>query len=199
MYYQDSTVGMKMALILCMGGNDFIPKINMMSHSKVMTQYMSGRYPTLLQFKSDRLVLNTESFVEFVKNLFYSNRMKRQNQNMTFNEVRADTIGKREQTDLQFPGTQLTKDPQRWLPPETAVRRLAQLLELQIEYLDTVGNHGATLPDFLKKQCLRKTESGEVEYDFGPEACIDVNEEKASTKYPTERETAEIGEIKEII
>ena len=175
MHYKDNTIGMKMALILCMGGNDFLPKIHMQSHAKIMLQYMSGKYPSLLLYSCDKLVLNTDSFVDFIKELFFSNRMKRQNINMSFDEIRSNTIGKREPSALTFPGSRVTNNPQRWLPPETAIHRLAQLVELQIDYLDTVGRHEATLPNFLDKQCLRKNESGEVEYDFGPEANINVS------------------------
>ena len=34
--YDDSHIGMKVALTLCLGGNDFIPKLNMISHTKIM-------------------------------------------------------------------------------------------------------------------------------------------------------------------
>lgn len=85
---------------------------------------------------------------------------------MTFNEVRGDTIRKREQMIYCF----LNNGSSRTLRngcPETVVRKSVQLLKLQIEYLNTVGNHGATFTDVLKKQCLRKTDSREVEYNFG--------------------------------
>ena len=175
-HYKDSSIGMKMALILCMGGNDFLPKIQMQSHAKVMSQYISGRYPSLLLYICDHLILNIDSFVEFVKELFVTNRMRKEHSNISYNDIRAITIGKRELSAIQFPGSRVTNDPQRWLPPETAVCRLAQLVELQIKYLGSVGRHDATLPNFLEKQCLRKNESGEVEYDFGPEASINVND-----------------------
>ena len=176
MHYKDSTIGMKMAMILCMGGNDFLPKIYMQSHAKIMAQYMSGRYPSLLLHSCDQLVLNEDAFVDFIKELFFSNGMKKKDNNMSFSDIRASTIGKRETSASIFPGSRVTNNPQRWLPPETALRRLAQLVELQIEYLDTAGHHNATLPNFLGKQCLKKNESGEVEYDFGPEANVNVND-----------------------
>ncbi|KAH3777823.1 hypothetical protein DPMN_179271 [Dreissena polymorpha] len=58
----------------------------------------------------------------------------------------------------------------KWLPPESAVLRLAQLMNLQIKYLETMGIHNATLPNFLQSPCLRKSSAGEIEYDFGPES-----------------------------
>lgn len=35
-YYQDSCIGGKVALALCMGGNNFLPKLHNITHSKVL-------------------------------------------------------------------------------------------------------------------------------------------------------------------
>lgn len=80
--------------------------------------------------------------------------------------MRALSIGKKE---ADSPTGYITKDPKRWLPPESAIRRLAELIQLQIDYLLIAGYHDKELPDFLKKRCLRKTDD-HTEYDFGPDA-----------------------------
>ena len=85
---------------------------------------------------------------------------------MTYETVRAITIGKKV---AKCPTEYVTRDPKLWLPPESVIRRLSELIQLQIEYLLTVGSHGSLQPDFLSKNCLKKTE-GKVEYDFGPDA-----------------------------
>ena len=56
------------------------------------------------------------------------------------------------------------------MPPKSALERVAQLVDLQVQYLQTAGNASAALPDFLGCECLHKSSSGEVEYNFGTEA-----------------------------
>ena len=52
---------------------------------------------------------------------------------------------------------------------ESAIRRLADIVQLQIDYLLIAGFHEKELPDFLGKGCLVKKD-GHIEYDFGPDA-----------------------------
>ena len=48
--------------------------------------------------------------------------------------------------------------------------KVADLINLQIEYLETTGVHEAQLPNFMSSGCLKKTSTGEIEYDLGPDA-----------------------------
>ena len=66
---------------------------------------------------------------------------------MTYNNVRALTIGKTE--DPSRKGGFNTNDPRRWLPPESAIANIAELFQLQIEYMETAGTHNAVLPSFI--------------------------------------------------
>ena len=59
-------------------------------------------------------------------------------------------------------------DPRKWLPLQSAIASLAE--QLQIEYLQTAGNHATILPNFIGSNCLREKKSGEIVYDFGEEA-----------------------------
>ena len=68
--------------------------------------------------------------------------------------------------------TKETTMPEQWLPPENVMRRVANLIQFQIEYLQTLGKHDADMPNFTSKPCLKKTSTGEIEYDFGPDACM---------------------------
>lgn len=45
-----------------------------------------------------------------------------------------------------------------------------------MEYLDTVGNPEAPLPDFLAKNVLKTSSTGEVEYDLRPESFMSTPE-----------------------
>ena len=87
-------------------------------------------------------------------------------ESVSFETVRALSIGKK---TAESPSGYVTKDPKRWLPPESAVLRLAELIQLQIDYLLTVGFHEKELPDFLSKNCLKRID-GRIEYDLGPDA-----------------------------
>ena len=100
---------------------------------------------------------------------------KHRGMSLSYDQVRALTIGKsRCQSEK---GGYVTNDPRRWLPPETAITKLAHLFQLQIDYIGTAGNHSAIMPDFLKSDCLIKHISGEVEYYFGQDAHFNSLEE----------------------
>jgi hypothetical protein len=52
---------------------------------------------------------------------------------------------------------------------------MCKLVDLQIEYLMTIGDHSAPLPDFLKPGCLVLDKDGTVRLNLGPDS-QDVNE-----------------------
>lgn len=79
-----------------------------------------------------------------------------------------------------------------WLPPESAMDRMVNLINLQME---TAGLPMATLPDFLKYDCLRKTSSGEVEYYFGPSGFENIEHLKGKMKRQ-QKETPQKGQRK---
>ncbi|KAH3862616.1 hypothetical protein DPMN_025586 [Dreissena polymorpha] len=87
----------------------------------------------------------------------------------SFDEVRALTIGKR--TDSS--GKSVTNDPKRWLPLASSLKRLAKLVQLQINYVEGTSTHNASLPNFLVSSCLQENNSGEIEYNFGSDAHFD--------------------------
>ena len=92
--------------------------------------------------------------------------MKHNATGIAYETVRVTTIGKK---TANCPTCYVTRNPKLWLPPESVIRRLAELIQLQIDYLVTVGSHASPQPKFLSKNCLMKTD-GTVEYDFGPDA-----------------------------
>ena len=44
---------------------------------------------------------------------------------------------------------------------------MAELINLHMQYLDTAGHHDAFLPDMSSATCLKRSATGEIEYDFG--------------------------------
>ena len=165
--YRDRSIGMKIAVGLCIGGNDFVPKCYQWSHGTILKLALETEYRAqLLYFDEGTLKLNVDCFVDFLKTLYCPKRLRPFN--VSFNDVRAATIRKTASQTEQ--GGYKTADPRRWLPSESAVRRLAEILQLQIAYLQTAGHHDAEMPDFLASSCLQKTSTGEIEYNFGPDS-----------------------------
>lgn len=105
------------------------------------------------------MLLDVDIYVSLIKTLYCPKR--HDPSSITFDDLRGMTIGNPTLTD-----------PRKWLPPRSALKKMAGLIQLQIDYLDTVGYHKAQLPDFISKGCLIKNESG-VEFDFGPDAHFD--------------------------
>ncbi|KAH3856425.1 hypothetical protein DPMN_099013 [Dreissena polymorpha] len=146
----------------------FIPKCHQISHDTVMKTIIQNQHfrASLFLCSDQEITLNEELFVQLYKTL--NCPKKYVNTKISYEEVRALTIAKK--LDATQKSCVRTADHRKWLPSESAVLRLAQLMNLQIKYLETMGTHNATLPNFLQSPCLRKISAGEIEYDFGPES-----------------------------
>ena len=64
--FLDMNIGVKVALGLCLGGNDYVPKIYMKSHEVVLTHIISSPVlrNNLFVFGEDKIVLNQAKFAE---------------------------------------------------------------------------------------------------------------------------------------
>ena len=158
----------------------YIPKIQNISHACVLDQLLSSeRYMNyLLDFNNQGISpsININLYKEFVKELYCTKR-KCDGTKLTFKEVRKMTMLKQRSTTSTMPGiTNKLSHPDRWMPPESALERMAQLLNLQLQYMVTAGQHDAPRPDFISQDCLNKTSTGQVEYDFGGESKLSVDE-----------------------
>ncbi|CAC5364010.1 unnamed protein product [Mytilus coruscus] len=107
---------------------------------------------------------DTTVYKDFVKTLF-SSMSKIQ---VSFEEVRHNSMFCKQRKTNDRMDSSLLRNAKLWLPPESCLERMAELVNLQIEYLETTGDSMAKLPNFLEKDCLKITETGEVEYHFGP-------------------------------
>ena len=159
---EDSHIGVKVAIGLCIGGNDFLPRYHVVgTHSKVLRLLTENKdfLENLIHLSPDKSVtLEKHKYEEFIKQLYLP---KKDTSNMSFEEVRKNTIiGKDGKTN----------NAERWLPPHTCVVRMADLTSVVIEYITTAGTHDANMPDFKKANCFKVTESGKVMYDFGQDA-----------------------------
>ena len=175
----DKAIGVKLAVALCIGGNDFIPKFHQISHKAILQKFLTQTYrKSILSLVSkEKILLNEDCFTDFVKDLYCPAKLNAAK--VSYDTVRALSIGKKEAAS---PAGYVTRDPKRWLPPESAIRRLAELIQLQIDYLLTAGYCDSELPDFLSKNCLTKVDD-QIEYDFGPDAhFVSVDSLPAVTK-----------------
>ena len=101
---------------------------------------------SLLMFDNDTITINKDCFVGCMKDLYCPKKFDPDT--LSFDQVRDLTIGK--MSSVSITG-QTTKDPKRWLPPESAIRRLADIVQLQIDYLLIAGFHEKELPDLSSR------------------------------------------------
>jgi hypothetical protein len=165
--------------------------MHLKSHQKVLDLLMADFRNTLLSTDEHRhmVTLNEEIYPDFVKELY---RPKSMDKNAHFNEVRKVTIINQRNTS----GKDEVKNPQLWMPPRSVLLQVAKLNNLHNTYLSTVGQPEALLPDFLGSGCLRKSEKGVIEYDFGEDAQVNdiLSTIQRSTKRQNEDGTPKKGQ-----
>ena len=145
--FADQDIGMKLAVAICMGGNDFIPSCHQISHDSILKLFVKEQYRrNLFLIQSGMMRIDQTWFTDFYKTIYCPKRYTPSD--YTFEDVRAMTIGKI--TDERQQSGFKTRDPRQWLPPMSALHRLNELMQLQVQYLETAGNHAACLPSFLK-------------------------------------------------
>ncbi|CAC5405586.1 unnamed protein product [Mytilus coruscus] len=125
----------------------------------------------LLQFKEInesgvkrfKCTIDVDQYVKLYLKLYYPKNVEQEK--LTFEEVRQLTI--------KIPGKSDFRHPQTWMPPESSLRQLAKLVQCQIDYLLTVFNPGASLPNFMASGCLKVRQDGSTIYNQGPNCHID--------------------------
>ncbi len=173
----DIGTAVKVAVGLCMGGNNFIPKLQYVSHTDVLQLFMESTHfrQNLLRINYPEMTINDDVYLQFVKEL-YCSKLKL-DKHQSFNTIRNHTILKKRAAISVNPGmSKLINSPNRWMPPASALIRIGHLINLQVQYLLSAGKHEAHLPNFLASDCLVQTATGEVEFDFGPDCRISTTE-----------------------
>lgn len=160
----------KTAFAMCMGGNDFIPKFQGMSHQKNLNICFDGYLNELFTFKFNSLNelmganVNKDSYIDFVKALFCPKPID--STKLKFEEIR--------QLSIKDPKHSEFKNPVKWIPPKSVLLQFASLIDCQIDYLFTLRDHAASLPDFIGKGCLQRDTDGNVYYQFGDDRKEDL-------------------------
>lgn len=167
--FDDPYTGMKLAAILSIGGNDFLPKFYGISHYVIMSAFLTDDkfHASLFQISEDRatMKINMNMFFDFVKCLYCPKSLDPSK--LSYDDVRYLSIYGMKKSASTF-----RRSPQMWMPPSSAVARLCCLIDSHLQYIGTAGYHDALLPDFIGNGGLQTTEGGGMEYDFGPDAYI---------------------------
>ncbi len=168
---------MKIAVVLCSGGNDFMLKFNGISHEKMLLQFVRNSHfmEHLMVFQNGNQseYVNKNMFRDFMKALYCPSKLMPSK--LSTDHVR--------QLSVKRPGQKTLSKPQKWMPPNSALDSIASLIDLQIEYLYTAGCHSAKLPNFILKGCLKEDGDGNIGYDLGdkvhianPENLLEISE-----------------------
>ncbi|XP_045196479.2 uncharacterized protein LOC123551536 [Mercenaria mercenaria] len=166
---------LNIAIVCCMGGNDFLPKLNGMSHEKWMSTFLQipDALRTILSFEEYdadvapcKAWINSSVYHSIIKHMYCPKGILPSQ--LTIDEVR--------QMSIKMPGKDF-RHPTSWMPPPSAIESLIKLLNCQLEYMFTVWDHSAELPTFLGRGCLIKDENGDVSYDFGAGCRTDNKED----------------------
>ena len=175
--FHSQTIGKKLAMILCFGGNDFIPKFQNITHLKVTQLFLSkSKYLDGLFSLDANDVTNPDILEDFVKELYCPKKFDVDK--LTYEEVRQLSINpikasKKVSDIMTFNFTDGQTDlrsPKLWLPPASCVRKLSTLYYAMFRYMAGLGCHEARLPNF-KNTCLVKAGEDST-YDLGPEAMV---------------------------
>ncbi|KAL3886505.1 hypothetical protein ACJMK2_026490 [Sinanodonta woodiana] len=119
-YFNKKYSAALIAIILSMGGNDFLPRHYGISYEKILMKAIDNKGLELfnsLTWKSKR----QKRFV-LSKDIHAAA--------LSFDEVRQMTI--------KMPGKEF-RHPQTWMPPESALRHLGSLIQAQIEFYLLLG------------------------------------------------------------
>ena len=167
---------MKVALALSMAGNDFLPQFYFIAHNSFLKSFMAhpNAFDTLFKFEFNHpdictrtectsISLDYQTHEDFVKYLYTEGKLK--GENASFELVRLWSMKNLETGKRK-------KDPMRYMPPKSCVRKHAKLVECYITYMLTTGNNSKLGPNFMESGCLKICD-GVVRYNFGDDSHTD--------------------------
>ena len=185
--YRCKDISVIVSISLCIGGNDFLPKFYGISHTDWMEAILnepvtSNLYRILRHSVTNKIIdieLNEDVYLSIVKKLYCPRGLNVDS--LSIEDVR--------QISIKYPGKSI-RNPQQWMPPVTALKKVICLVNSHIKYLLTVCKPESDLPDFLSNGGIRQSNEGVIVYDLGPDV-----------RYTNESEILSIeeGQLKEKI
>ncbi|KAL4238434.1 hypothetical protein ACF0H5_003142 [Mactra antiquata] len=198
--WNDKDMGLKVSVDLSMAGNDFLPKLHGISHTKTVDMFLHHEMfrTSLIECAisdNNKLMLNINKdlYCKFIKYLYCPKKLNPNH--FSFEEIRQLSI-----MPLSAKTLQDFRNPQMWLLPKSALMKMARNIKCLIDYYMTAGDHFQPMPNFLQHGSLSKNKDGEIEYDLGPDShikCIeeclltDVDELASKVKYRQKRKPDE--------
>ena len=165
------TAASNIPIVLCLGGNDFLPKFHGLSHEKWVTEttQIPNGLENIVQYTIDKKTVkpvigtvNEEIYFEIVKRLYCPS-------SIDADAVSLDAV---RQMSIKLPSKQV-RHPTSWMPPRSALLKVIQLVNWQLAYLLSVSKANANLPDFSTYQCFRTGSKGIVQYNFGEDVKVE--------------------------
>ena len=165
--YVFSDISVVLPLSLCIGGNDYLPKIFSISHTDWVAAILRDDTIATNLYNIQRhglmkgitkIKVNQDVYLKLVKKLYTPSGTK----------IEERSIEDVRQVSIKYP-QKIMKNPQKSMPPVSALERIVCLINSQIEYLLTVCKPESDLPDFLSNGGMRQTNEGKVVYDLGPD------------------------------
>lgn len=162
--FKEQNIGTTVAMSMCLGGNDFLPRFKGITHQK-MIQNIFGNS----EVRKELFMYNTsespskceicsEVYLQLLKCLFCPKGLNPEA--LSYDDVRQmsikPAINRRMESTLSFTFSSQqvnVRDPSLWLPPSSCVLKLVPLIDCMALYLFTAGQHEANLPDFTQS-CL---------------------------------------------
>lgn len=94
--YDDHTIGMKAAISLCMGGNDFIPKYYQVTHDRVAKEIFSRNHflENLFEFQDDHVGINEDGHTDLIKCIYCPKTMAKKSDPLALplNTIQSATV-----------------------------------------------------------------------------------------------------------
>ncbi|CAG2250908.1 PCF11 [Mytilus edulis] len=178
--WNDRYIGIKIAIFLCLGGNDFLPKFYNLSHLNVVSTIVATDhiFQNLVRAEENEMDQQTflnvtfsqESYRELIELLYCPKTLD--STMLSFEEIRQLTV--------KAPTAKISDPPRNyalWMPAASVLNKLSLNINCLIKYYISAGQHTAFLPNFLQDGCLLKLSSGEIEYNLGSEASVDSESE----------------------
>lgn len=120
---------MTVAIILCMGGNDYLPKVRGISHLKLLQEVINReKLATLIHFEGNQFCftkgyIDEETYIYVMKCFFCPKSYDPSK--LSFDEVR--------QLSVRLPGKEV-RSRDNWMPHLSALRQVIKLINSQISY-----------------------------------------------------------------
>lgn len=124
----------------------------------------------MFRISSSCITIDVDVYVDFVKCLFCPKQ--KLGKGLSFEDVCMLTMKAKKVNKDHI--TAPLRSSQMWLPPEMAIRRIGELINIFLDYISGVGNHSASLPDFSNNSCLQMNDDGIYHYDFGDCARMNI-------------------------